>query len=107
MKLNELMNFINLEYENLIKKYPDLTDKERLLSHCAKLWEEYGEVCEKILCLLWTQRKDKFEKWVSKEDIGHEIVDLIFVALIISKSLNLDIQELISQNMDKVIKRRV
>lgn len=77
------------------------------MTHNVKLGEEYWELCEKILWFLGIQRKEKIKDWIKKQEIWEEIADIIFVALILGKSLDIDMHKVISNKMAEIKNRNL
>lgn len=69
----------------------------------AKLMEEVGELSEAILKTDSLQRSDKLKK---KSDLEGEFADVIFVAMILSQELDVDIGKALERKITKIIDRR-
>ncbi len=105
MEFHELLTFIELE-ENRIKNYFDsYSDTEKqILGQTVKLTEELGELCNEILAHNSLQRKQKLEIH-NKENLPEEFADVIITALILAKTLDVDIIKALEKKIEKVNKR--
>lgn len=63
---------------------------ERLFATTVKLGEEYGELCDAVLLQTGNQRKGKTG---SLENLKGEIADVIIVAFLLAKVLDIDVQK--------------
>ena len=76
MELKELLQFIELENQRLIKHYSGLsTEKERILARTVKLTEELGELCNEVLAYNKNQRKEKLDNYDESLKYLHEGVE--------------------------------
>lgn len=80
------------------------TQREKLYARTIKLNEEVGELCEEILAHNNDQRKDKLEN-KSKNNIAHEIADVLIVTLLIAETLQIDSNKALEEKIKKVDKR--
>ena len=94
MEFTELLKFIDLEDQRLKNYYGNYIDEEkRILARTVKLTEELGELCNEVLAANSLQRKQKLDK-TDKNNLGEEFADVIITALLLSKSMNIDIEKL-------------
>jgi len=101
MEFTELLKFIDLEDQRLKNYYGNYIDEEkRILARTVKLTEELGELCNEVLAANSLQRKQKLDK-TDKNNLGEEFADVIITALLLSKSMNIDIEKVLQ---DKIIK---
>jgi NTP pyrophosphatase (non-canonical NTP hydrolase) len=103
MELHELLKFAEEEVNRLNGFYK--YEKGELKSHAVmKLAEETGECVGEALKHLGKQRKYKLDN-MDKDELGREISDVIFVALIVANSFGIDIENSLKNKMD-IIKGR-
>lgn len=100
-ELLEIIDKISLKLE---EKFPWMSRKEKILSHWVKLSEEVWELSWEILKKIWKQRKEKLDNF-SEENLKEEFVDVILTALILAKSLEIDINEALKIKLEKIEKR--
>ncbi len=103
---NELLNFIDRTDINLRKYHEgeDVDNDKIALFRTVKLGEEFGELCDEILCSVTKQREDKMEKH-TKESLEKEFADVIVTTLLTAKAMNVDIKEGFKKVIEKVDKR--
>lgn len=101
MEIKELVKFGKKDNERL-KKRNGTSEKEAILTNTIKLSEELGEVSEEVLKYFSYQRKDKMEK---KNELSHEIADVIIVSSVLAASLNIDLEKALEEKMKKVDER--
>ena len=105
MELKDLLKFIKIESERLIKYYGGYPDQEkRILARTVKLTEELGELCEKILAYNALQRKEKSKKF-SKEKLQEEFADVIITTLLLAEVMNVDLAKALEKKIKKINKR--
>lgn len=102
--MEELLDFINKVDEHLVQQDTNHDPKIHSLIASIKLSEEVGEFNEQLLWYRWYGRKEKIEKY-SQEDMEHEMADIIFSALMLAKSLNIDVNKSLSNKMKKIKER--
>lgn len=102
----DFLNYVENAIENLENYYEDLdqTKTEKILSYNAKLNEEVWELNSEVLAFLWRQRKEKLKNY-NTDNLKWEFCDVLLTALILAKSMNIDINEAIQFKMDKINKR--
>lgn len=64
-----------------------------------KLGEEYGELCDEILASAGDQRKDKLDK---PHELEGEFADVVIVAFLLAKSMNVDMQKALKEKIKKI-----
>jgi len=105
MEMKELLEFIHKVNEHFMKVDADMDIEKHTLLRSMKLAEEVGELYEQILTHYGHGRKEKLEKY-SPENLEHEMADVLFAALMIAKSLNIDVEKAMTNKM-KTIKNRL
>ena len=104
MKLKELLEFIELENQRILKHYGSPTKSEEILARTVKLGEEFGELCDEILASNGDQRKEKLENH-DKHNLPKEFADVIITTLLLAKSMNIDIKEALAKKIERINKR--
>ena len=105
MDLKHLLEFIEIEDERLKKYYGSSLDQEKhILARTVKLAEEFGELCDEVLAHNSLQRKQKLDNH-DKENLSEEFADVIITALLLAKSMNVEIEKALEKKIDKVNKR--
>ena len=105
MELKDLLKFIDIEDERLKKYYSHYDDKEkRILARTVKLNEEIGELCNEVLVYNSMQRKQKLDNH-NKDNLPEEFADVIITALLLAKSMDVDIKKALEKKIEKVNKR--
>jgi len=106
MELKELLEFIDLENQRLIERFGknSSTQQERILARTVKLTEELGELCNEILAFNGDQRKEKLNNY-NKNNLPNEFADVIITALLLAKSMNINIKEALINKIEKINKR--
>jgi len=106
MEMKELLEFIDLEDERLIKKFGKntATQQERILSRTVKLTEELGELCNEVLAFNGDQRQEKLDKH-DKNNLPFEFADVVITTLLLAKSMGIDIKEALTGKIEKINKR--
>lgn len=101
MIFSELITFIDQENKRLVRQYHDkATDPEKLLLYrTVKLGEEFGELCDEILALNKSQRKEKLKE---EDNLSEEVADVLFTTLLLARMLKVDVTKAIKQKMKKV-----
>lgn len=100
MTLEQLQQFID-EEDELFKKVKDTnqTERERIFARTIKLGEEYGELCDEVLAYVGDQRKDKLNE---KHDLDGEFADVVIVAFLLAKSMNVDMKKALENKIRKI-----
>lgn len=105
MEFKELDAFIDEENQRLKKHFPHLQDREKqILARTVKLSEELGELCDEILGALSLQRKSKMKN-PDPQKLQDEFADVIIVALLLAKDMNVDIQSALEKKIATIIRR--
>ena len=96
--------FISEQSEHLAGLYTSIeSNRERVFARTIKLSEEVGELAEAVLASESLQRKSKSSKEVSLEQ---ELCDVIITALLLAKSLDIDMDQALSARVEKIRSRR-
>ena len=101
--MEDILAFIAQVDERLIQQSTHDAKTHSLL-WSIKLSEEVGEFNEQLLGHWWYGRKEKIEKY-SQENMEHEMADIIFSALMLAKSLNIDVNKALTNKMKKIKER--
>ncbi len=105
MELKDLLKFINMEDERLKKYYGSYPDQEkRILARTVKLTEELGELCDEVLSHSSLQRKQKLSEH-NKDNLPEEFADVIITALLLAKSMDIDVEKALEKKVEKINKR--
>ena len=99
--MNELLEFAKLETGRIKSKF-NLTNKELTLATTIKLGEEVGELNREVLKHFGYARKKHMEM---KNELSHEIADVMITSSIVAQSLNIDIGSALKEKMEKITKR--
>lgn len=103
MELKELLKFIEIEDGRLNSYYSHSDSEKMVLARTVKLSEELGELCEEVLAHHSFQRAQKIENRVS--NLPEEFADVIITALLLAKSMNIDIESALKSKVEKINKR--
>ncbi|MDC1205555.1 hypothetical protein N8083_01770 [Candidatus Pacebacteria bacterium] len=94
----ELIDF--LEKIDPLLSDADFSHRERTFSRTVKLTEEVGELCEAVLAdANQQQRKNK------NFNLEEEIADVLITSLLIANHKNLDINQALTDKVEKIKKR--
>lgn len=106
MKFTELLKFIDLENQRIIKFFGknSASQQERILTRTVKLTEELGELCNEILAFNGDQRKEKIDNH-DKNNLPDEFADVIITTLLLAKSMNVDVKKALVNKINKINKR--
>lgn len=105
MEFDELHQFIEQESKRLKEHFPHLHDNEKqILARTVKLSEELGELCNEVLGTLGLQRKSKMENH-DPQKLHDEFADVIIVALLLAKDMDVNIQLALETKIAKINKR--
>ena len=105
MDFNGLLRFIEKEDMRLKEYYNHYSDQEkRILARAVKLSEEVGELCNEILAFNSMQRTQKLDNR-NKENLPEEFADVVLTAMLLAKSMNIDIKTAIENKIAKINKR--
>lgn len=100
MTLGSLQRFID-EQDTLLRsvKTTSETDKDRIFARTIKLGEEYGELCDEVLASVGDQRKGKLD---GKHDLEGEFADVVIVAFLLAKAMNVDMSSALENKIKKI-----
>ncbi|MEE9405889.1 MAG: MazG nucleotide pyrophosphohydrolase domain-containing protein [Candidatus Aenigmarchaeota archaeon] len=104
MDLQTLLDFIEKEDKYLRQYYPDLNDGGHILARAVKLSEEFGELCNDVLGHANLQRKSKMDGF-EKGNINEEFADIIIVALLLAKAMDIDVMAGLKGKIKKIEQR--
>ncbi len=105
MELDDILKFVDIEDQRLRQKYGNYPDEEkRALARTAKLNEEVGELCGEVLSHNGTQRVEKLDQHDNYK-LSDEFVDVIISALLLTKSLDINVGLAIEKCIKKVNSR--
>jgi len=104
MELKDLLEFIEIESKRLRKYYPNIDEDKIILAQTVKLTEELGELCSEVLAHKSLQRKQKLDNY-NKKNISEEFADVIITALLLAKTMNVDIEKALENKLKKINKR--
>ena len=104
MDMQQLLAAVEKVHIHFLEKNPNLDNEKQTLLRSLKLGEEVGELNEQIMGHYGYGRKEKIEK-CSPTSLWHEVVDVIFTAMLIAKSLNIDIEWALKEKIATVQKR--
>jgi NTP pyrophosphatase (non-canonical NTP hydrolase) len=106
MEMKELMEFIETEDKRLNEHYGKLLPPDkRVLARTVKMMEELGELCDDVLAQASLQRKKKLDAH-DREKMEEEFADVIFTALLLAKTMGIDVGSAMKRKMKKVKKRK-
>ena len=100
MSFEELQEFIDSE-DALFRSLKDANqnERERIFARTIKLGEEYGELCDEVLASVGDQRKDKLN---AAHDLEGEFADVVIVAFLLAKAMNVDMGSALSKKIEKI-----
>ncbi len=100
MTFEEFQHFID-EQDALFRslKGTNQNERERIFARTIKLGEEYGELCDEVLASVGDQRKGKLD---DTHDIEGEFADVVIVAFLLAKAMNIDMQKALKQKTEKI-----
>ena len=101
MEINEISEFVDGEILRLREMYSSKSDEELTLAMTIKMGEEMGELFNQVLAHKGFQRKDKLNT-IDKEEIEHEIADVLITTDILSKRFNINIEEALKKKIAKI-----
>lgn len=104
MDFKELLQFIDIENDRIIKRFGSPTKQERILARTVKLTEELGELCNEVLTFNGDQRKDKLDNY-DKNNLPNEFADVIITTLLLAKSMDVDIIMALKNKIKKINQR--
>jgi len=101
-------NFLEIigKIDKKVAKYywENPTKEELILKKFAKLTEEVWELSSEILAGFWAQRRPKTESH-SKEALELEFADVVLTTLLLSKTMNVDINVALEKKLEKLKER--
>lgn len=104
MDFAEFQKFIKIEDERLVRHFP-FPDKEKaIFARIVKMSEEQGELSEAILNYFSLQRKTKNQ--TGKDEVAHEIADVIICTSLLAYELGIDLEECLRYKMKKIKARK-
>lgn len=77
------------------------TERDRILARAVKLSEEVGELSGAVLGFLGLQRRSKLN-CKDLESVENEIADVVIVAFLIAKSMDIDVNAALSRKIKKI-----
>jgi NTP pyrophosphatase (non-canonical NTP hydrolase) len=99
MTFEEFQKFINEQDAFFRSLNLDRDDTRETFARTIKLGEEYGELCDEILASAGDQRKDKLDK---PHELEGEFADVVIVAFLLAKAMNVDMQEALQEKIVKI-----
>jgi len=104
MDFKEFQKFIEIEDKRLAKYFP-FSDKEKgIFARIVKISEEQGELSEAVLNYFSLQRKTKNQ--TGKDEVAHEIADVIICTSLLAYELDIDLEECLKYKMEKIKARK-
>lgn len=106
MEIKDLQEFA--EWENKRIEIASGKSNEELVStQVMKIAEEYGEFVNEFLKIHGWQRKSKQKNpELTKEDMAEELADVVLVAFLAGKRLNINLDEELKEKIAKVKERK-
>jgi NTP pyrophosphatase (non-canonical NTP hydrolase) len=104
VELVDLLRFVEIEDEKLKKRYSSLSSQEMILARTVKLAEEFGELCEEVLTYSALQRRQKLDNR-NEENLPEEFADVIITALLLAKSMNVNVETALETKMHRLNQR--
>ena len=100
MTFEEFQTFIN-EQDRLLKSVTNRegNDVQEIFARTIKLGEEFGELCDEVLASVGNQRKDKLSE---PRELEGEFADVVIVAFLLAKVMNVDMQKAIPAKIEKI-----
>jgi len=106
MEIKEILKFIDEEDKKIKQmRKSKIDDRTRILGRTIKIMEELGELSNEVLAHSAFQRKEKLKNY-KKEHLEEEFADVIFSTLMLAKTLNVNVEEVIKKRMEKLRKRK-
>lgn len=103
MTFEEFQQFID-EQHAFFQKVKKQTRKDRIFARTIKLGEEYGELCDQVLASVGDQRRGKLVK-EKPGNLEGEFADVVIVAFMLAKAMDVDVMQALEQKIDKIRKR--
>jgi NTP pyrophosphatase (non-canonical NTP hydrolase) len=104
MDLKEFKKFIELEDKRMAYSFPVPDKEKKIFARIVKMSEEQGELSEAVLSYFSLQRKTK--KQTGKDEVAHEIADVIICAGLLAYELEIDLEECLKYKMEKIKARK-
>lgn len=104
MDMQAILQAIDKVHLHFVSTDTHINKEKHSLLRAMKLAEEVGELNEQVLWHYGYGRKEKIEKY-SPENLEDEIADVIFSAMMVAKSLDVDISKALSHKMEKMYAR--
>lgn len=101
MEWSEFTRFIAVEDQRLLAHYGYVDTEKRILARTVKLTEEVGELCEEVLSHCAFQRREKLEG-KDKDNLPGEFADVVIVAFLLAKTMDVDMVQALSDKMEKI-----
>jgi len=107
MTLADLLTFVDEQDRSLIERFGHTvsTKNELIFARMIKLMEEVGELSNEVLASNGDQRAEKLATY-DRQNLAHEIADVVIVALLLAKSLDIDVEEALGAKMHKIRTRQ-
>lgn len=102
MTFEEFQAFIDSQDALLRSINKGGTGNHSVLARTVKLGEEYGELCDEVLASISDHWKGKLNK---KRDLPGEFADVVIVAFLLAKAMNVDMREALKDKI-KVIRTK-
>ena len=102
MTLEKLQKFID-EQDELFRtvKTVGYSERERVLARAGKLSEVVGELSHEVLATLGDQRTGKMDGR-DPDALGDEFADVVIVAFLLAKSMNVDMSIALAHKIEKI-----
>jgi len=104
MEMKELLEFIDFEDGRLNRHY-NIDCEKKILARTVKLSEELGELANDVLAHGSLQSNAKLESH-DKENINHEFADVIITAMLLAKSMNINIEKALEKKIRHIREKR-
>ena len=101
MTFEEFQKFIDSQDALFRSLGKSPTERDRILARAVKLSEEMGELSGEVLGHLGLQRKSKREG-KTLDDVADEIADVVIVAFMLAKSMNIDVPAALERKIKKI-----
>lgn len=105
MDMQQLLEAVEKVHTLFMDKNPAMDLEKHTLFRTLKLGEEVGELNEQIMGHFKHGRKEKQDK-CNETLLAHEVVDVIFTAMLVARSLDIDISKAL-QEKTTIIQERL
>jgi NTP pyrophosphatase (non-canonical NTP hydrolase) len=102
--LTKFIDAIDAKLRSGVESYPD--EEKRVFARMIKLTEEVGELADEVLARGDFQRQEKLAAY-EEGSVEAEFADVLITALLLAKTLNLDVEKALSDKIEKINKRRL